>query len=244
MLPEYFKPQLDNKERPYKSMFFRIKRFTITCIITVVTTALITVGLFYLFKCVSKTQDPDYISIGASIVTFFSAAIAVICLLDNIVIRQFASNVNILESKYTGKISGWNFLRRYSYNMGAGSVNHKLSSAYYKLYISDEPKECISVVVPVLYADFFDTKCLNYLRNLKRIIPKYKKYIFDKQSTEDMSNKEEKQQHLYYLILPDILRSLFKGILYIRILRFSIILCNLLILSTIAMTIIFSVCVI
>lgn len=240
MLPEFIKPELDSKEEPYVDIGYFIKKIIVYFLVIAITTATVSLVTYHLFKIISQTCEPDYLSIGASLVTFFSAVIAVLCLLDNMAMKKFDENVNILENKYTGKISGWNFIHRFSYSLAKDSVNHRLCSAKYKFYYKDQPDGFVRIVVPILHADFIDTQCIKGIIALKKIIPTYKQYIFKNQVIKGDARKEEKMQHIYYLILPEILLSLYKGILLMRILRFAIIVCNLLILSSVVMTVISS----
>lgn len=239
MLPKYIEPQIYHKDNPYVGIKYYFKKYTLFALFLIATTAIAIVVPYFIFKTISQTEHSDFISLGASLVTFFSATIAVICLLDNLLIRQYDDNVKILESKYTGKNSGWSFVRRFSYKICKGSINHKLSNAKYIIYYNDDAQKYVEVIVPILYANFYDAPCIKSLLALRCLIPKYKKYIFNKHSTEDVLSIEENKQYIHYLILPEILRALFKDILYMRILRFLIFLCNLLILSTIVMTIVF-----
>lgn len=103
-----------NREKHY--MFIALK-----CIAFIVIFFIIILITHYFFEIIMlETTEGIYlnaVSVGASIVTVFSALIAVLSLLESNCLKKYDNDLHLLENRYLDgrRISGWEFLHRCSY---------------------------------------------------------------------------------------------------------------------------------
>ncbi len=245
-LPEYTNAELYNSKEP----LYNVKKYVLItilkCIIFIALCALIGYCTYLIFLC-CKTNDENYkftsISIGAALITFLSAVIAIFCIFDNVSNKAFEDNLDIIERKYLGgrKLASWTFLKRSSYFLKKSEFNYYVSSAYFTITYGENGQNSAQVIIPSLTADMTFVSSIKRLIMLSKIIPQYKQYILDislKIAAQD--TEKGKNEPMEYYILLDILATMNRNILLRKIIKFVIAICFLFIVSAILFTVLFA----
>ena len=103
--PKFKEAKYSTTSYPVRS---RIKHNITVAFKYILITALF-IFIYFICLCTIKTINPEatesisinIISIGASVVTFFSAIISILSLLDTICLKRYESNIRLLEKKNT-----------------------------------------------------------------------------------------------------------------------------------------------
>lgn len=196
---------------------------------------------FLFFLIIPKSDGNEYlnvISIGASLVTFSSAVISFLSLLDSNCLRKYNNDLILFESRYLNgiKISGWDFLHRHSFKKSKSNYNYFITSAQCVLYSGNKPKEMIEITIPALAIDFKDTHCLIQIMRLKKFIPSYLQYIYSEVKKVDTGSADDKNNPIYFITVPYHIIAMFKRILLHRFLTIMLILFFLSIISAVVVT--------
>lgn len=245
LYPEFRDAEYSITDIPPRS---RAKHFLTTFIkgfafITIFTAVSVVFCLFFNAILVRSTEDGriNAISVGASIVTVISAIVAVLSLLDADCMKKYDDDLRLLEKRYlNGRgITGWNFLHRNSFFYGDKHHinNYYISSACYKLYSGTGFAHSIDIIVPALSVDFKDIPCLLQIWRIRRFIPGYLRYINNEQQCFK-ADDTQKIQPVFFLPLPYHIISLYQRILMHKILRSTIAISSLSIISAILVTVI------
>lgn len=244
--PEFKEAEFSTTDIPIHRQFFRFCTFVYNNVIWIVFSILYGVGIYYFFNLVfSGINDNFYLnalSVGASLVTFFSAVVSVLSLLNADCMKKFEDDLKLLENRYLNgkKISGWEFLRRYSLSTSNG-FSYYISSACYKLYSDENDSRSLVVIVPSLEVDLHDVPCIKQIRKIKRFLPEYISYIcVEQKKYENMHDycKRINPPPNYYIPLPHHIIALYKKIFFHKALSHAILFCFLCIFATIIVTII------
>lgn len=204
------------------------------------------IAICFMLLCLLKLTISDrtegiylnVISISASIVTFFSAIISVLSLLDANCMQKYEDNLTLLEDRYLGgkRLPKWEFLKRCSYysKKNTKHSNYYITSAHYKLYCNNSPLQYLDITVPNLETDFHSVPCISSIIRIRSFIPRYLTYISDEQTKYNNSSQKPPN---YYIPLPNNIIALYKKILEHKVLKCSIFLCFMLIICAIIVTI-------
>lgn len=189
-----------------------------------------------------ETGGFDSLSVGAALVTFFSAMISLLSLSDSECMKKYESNLYILESRYLDnqKVSGWDFLQRHSYNLN--NVNYRITSAFFTLYAGSNPTEKFTIVIPALSVDTIDVHCIKEICRLKKFTPKFLKYLLNEKKTLESSGDYDelsKKDPIYYITLPNHISALYQNILKHKMIRYATIFCIIFLICATILTIIY-----
>lgn len=248
-LPEYNYAELHNCSQPISSR----KSYALNVCVAIMKFIIfigLCVGICWLTYIIflnCKTDDGNYrftsISIGAALITFLSAFISLFCIFDNIFGKIYEDNINIIERKYLNgkKLPRWSFLKRSSNFFKKGKINYYVSSAYFNIIYGENECNCEQITIPSLAVDMDIVLCFQRLFKLLIIIEPYKKYILSL-TDKNANTRSEKgsADPMEYYILLDILVSIDKSILCRKIIKFTICLFIVFILSTIVFTVLFA----
>lgn len=109
--PEFKEAEFSTTDIPIHRQFFRFCTFVYNNVIWIVFSILYGVGIYYFFNLVfSGINDSFYLnalSVGASLVTFFSAVVSVLSLLNADCMKKFEDDLKLLENRY---LNGKKFL--------------------------------------------------------------------------------------------------------------------------------------
>ena len=246
LLPEFENAQYIGATLNFKEYYKYISKIILKyALIIALFFAVFSITLFF-FKLIvpeiNKMDGFNSLSVGAALVTFFSAMISLLSLADSECMKKYESNLQILESRYLDnqKISGWNFLLRHSYNLNG--INYHITSAFFTLYANDDSSDKFKIVIPALSIDFHDTHCIKEIYRLKKFMPKFLKYILEKDSTfTDSSDagKLSKDTPIYYITLPNHISSLYQNILAHKLIKCAIMFCMLFLICATILTVIY-----
>lgn len=244
--PEFREAEFSTTDMPICNRFshyLRVVRNLVIRLILFASSGILTYWFFSIVFCeITSGIYLNVLSVGASLVTIFSAIISVLSLLDTNIIKKYEDDLALLESRYLNgrKISGWEFLRRYSHNP-SNKYNYYISSACYKLYYGDTEVESMEIVIPALEVDFHDAPCVKQICRIKNFIPKFIDYIYEEQikcnNNIDIGNELNIQPN-YYIPLPNHIIALYKKILFHRITNNAMFLCLLFIINAILVSIV------
>ncbi len=229
-----------NREKHY--MFIALK-----CIAFIVIFFIIILITHYFFKIIMlETTEGIYlnaVSVGASIVTVFSALITVLSLLESNCLKKYDNDLHLLENRYLNgrRISGWEFLHRCSYYTikSKKNNNYYIDSACYKLYSGNNDSQSLEIIVPALDVDFRDVPCIVQIFRIKKFIPEYLCYLNNEQRNYNNyfeCGKLLDKQPNFYIPLPYNIIALYKKILEHKILKYAVVFCFLFIISAIIVT--------
>lgn len=244
--PEFREAEFSTTDMPICNRFLhylKVARNTLIQVVLFTSSGLLTYCFFSIIFCeITSGIYLNALSVGASLVTVFSAIISVLSLLDTNIIKKYEDDLVLLENRYLNgkKISGWEFLRRYS-NKSSDNFNYYISSARYKLYYGDADIDSLEVVIPALEVDFHDVPCMKQIYRIKKIIPNFMNYIYDEQmkcNNNVAIGNETNIQPNYYIPLPNHIIALYKKILFHRITNNAMFLCLLFIINAILVSII------
>lgn len=242
MLPEYEPAELHNSAKPINGFKKHIFKIILKSAFFLGLCALIGYLTFLVFLgCNTDDANTSYtsVSIGAALITFFSAAISLMCIFDNKCKRAYEDSLNIIERKYLDgrKPASWSFLKRSSFFSKAGKINYTVLSAYFKINYGENGKNAANVTIPFLAADMTILSCLQRLALLSKITSQYKEYILEL-SAKNAQTDNENASMKYYILL-DVLTSMNKNILFGKLIMLTIKLCVMFILSSVIFTVLF-----
>ena len=240
---EYSTTDIPTRNRTVSNLLNILK-----CIFLIALFILINFVVSYFFKIILNGVGQgiylNAISIGASVVTVFSALISVFDLLNSNCMNSYQDDIELLECRYLNekKIFKWEFLKRNSYHKKnkIKIYNYYISSACYKLYSSDVDKDNLVVVVPALAVDFHDIPCVIQIMRIKQFIPEYLEYLNKKQKEYEKNKSNPKKLQdapCYYIPLPYHLIALYKKIIIHKILKFFTLICFLFVISAIIISV-------
>lgn len=233
---QYLGIVIDSKEY-CKYILKNIKK----CVIKIILFSLAFFLTFIFFNLIVpknyETGGFNSLSVGAALVTFFSAMISLLSLADSECMKKYESNLYILESRYLDnqKISGWDFLQRRSYNHN--DINYQIASAVFTLYASNDSKEKFTIVIPALSMDLTDAHCIKEIIRLKKFHPKFLKYLLNEKkilmNSKD-NNELSKNDPIYYITLPSHISALYQNVFKHKMIQYATMFClNFLICATI-----------
>ena len=242
--PEFREAEFSTTDMPIRNSFSHYLRFLRNLVIRLIlfsSSGILTYWFFgIIFREITSGIYLNALSVGASIVTVFSAIISVLSLLDANILKEYEDDLGLLESRYLNgkRISGWEFLRRYSHDP-SNKCNYYISSARYKLYCGDTETESIEIVIPALEVDFHDAPCVKQICRMKNFIPNFIDYIYEEQIKYNNANigNEINHQPNYYIPLPNHIIALYKKILFHRITNNAMFLCLIFIINAILVSI-------
>lgn len=238
---QYFGAVIGSKE--YCKYIFRI---IIKCLIKIIIFLAALCLTFIFFNLVvpknHETGGFDSLSVGAALVTFFSAMISLLSLADSECMKKYESNLYILESRYLDnqKVSGWDFLQRRSYNHN--DINYCITSAFFTLYAGNNPEEKFTIVIPALSMDMTDVHCIREIYRLKEFAPKFLKYLLnEKNSLRSSKDNDElsKNDPIYYITLPNHISALYQNVLKHKMIQCATMFCLIFLICAIILTIIY-----
>lgn len=189
-----------------------------------------------------ETGGFNSLSVGAALITFFSAMISLLSLADSQCMKKYESNLYILESRYLDnqKVSGWNFLQRRSYNHN--DINYLITSAFFTLYVGSDSTEAFTIVIPALSVDMTDAHCIREINRLKKFTPKFIKYLLEEEKSLRISRDNDelsKNDPLYYITLPDHISALYQNVLKHKMIQYATTSCLIFLICATILTIIY-----
>lgn len=241
--PEFREAECSITDIPIKKWHSVLIRVLVKILFYLVGLALILWSTSSFFEVVLKEYEAglylNAVSVGASIVTIFSAIISVLSLIDSDCLKKYEDDLNLLERRYLNgqKISGWEFLKRYSYNR---YHNYYVRSACFKLFSADDDSQHLEVIVPALSVDFKDVPCILQIIRLQLFIPKYINYLNNEQINYlKIKGQQENQMKSpdYFVPLPNHLVAIYKKILIHKLVKKLIVFCFLFVICAIAVAV-------
>lgn len=241
--PEFREAEYSTTDIPIKKWYSGLIRVLIKCFFYLVGLVLILWATSSFFEAVLKEFEAglylNAISVGASIVTIFSAIISVLSLIDSDCLKKYEDDLNLLERRYLNgqKISGWEFLKRSSCNK---YNNYYVRSACFKLFCTDDDSQYLEIVVPALSIDFKDVPCALQIIRLQLFIPQYLRYIENEQNNYlkiKQSQEYQDQSPDFFIPLPNHLIAVYKKILIHKLVKKLIIFCFLFVICAITITV-------
>lgn len=241
--PEFREAEYSTTDIPIKKWYSGLIRVLIKCFFYLVGLVLILWATSSFFEAVLKEFEAglylNAISVGASIVTIFSAIISVLSLIDSDCLKKYEDDLNLLERRYLNgqKISGWEFLKRSSCNK---YNNYYVRSACFKLFCTDDDSQYLEIVVPALSIDFKDVPCALQIIRLQLFIPQYLRYIKNEQNNYlkiKQSQEYQDQSPDFFIPLPNHLIAVYKKILIHKLVKKLIIFCFLFVICAITITV-------
>lgn len=246
LLPEFENAQYAGIVVDLKEHCKYIFTIILKCVINIALFLVAFFLTFIFFKFIVPANNEaggfNSLSVGAALVTFFSAMISLMSLADSECMKRYESNLHILESRYLNnkKISGWSFLQRRSHNLN--DVNYRITSASFTLYVGCDPSEKFKIPIPALSIDLSDAHCIREIYRLKKIAPKFLKYLLKedkKLRSSGNSDKPTEDDPVYYITLPNHISALYQNVLRHKIIKHATIFCLIFLICAIIITIIY-----
>lgn len=245
-LPEFEKAQYIGCTVGLKERCKYVVGIVLKCVIKTALFLTVFYLTFIFFKfIVPKNNEAgsfNSLSVGAALITFFSAMISLFSLADSECMKRYENNLQILESRYLNnqKIFGWNFLQRRSYNRG--NFNYQVNSAFFTLYADNNLSEKFKIAIPALSIDMLDAHCIREIYRLKKFTPKFVKYLLSEDKiliNYGNNDRSSKNAPLYYITLPNNISALYQNVLSHKIINHAIIFFLIFLICAIIITIIY-----
>lgn len=223
--PEFREAEYSTTDIPIRKWYSYLIQALMQCLFYSGSLFLILWATSFFFEVVLKEYEAgiylNAISVGASIVTIFSAIISVLSLIDSDCLKKYEDDLNLLERRYLNgkKISGWEFLKRSSCNK---YQNYYVRSACFKLFSADDDSQYLEIVVPALSIDFKDVPCALQIIRLQSFIPQYLYYIESEQNNFLKIQQPQKHQGEspdFFIPLPNHLIAVYKKILIHKLIK-------------------------
>lgn len=241
--PEFREAEYSTTDIPIRKWYSYLIHVLMQCFFYLGSLFLILWVTNFFFEVVLKEYEDglylNAISVGASIVTIFSAIISVLSLIDSDCLKKYEDDLNLLERRYLNgqKISGWEFLKRSSCNK---YYNYYVRSACFKLFFADNDSQYLEIVVPALFIDFKDVPCVLQIIRLQLFIPQYLHYIENEQNNYlkiKQSQEYQGQSPDFFIPLPNHLIAIYKKMLIHKLVKKLIIFCFLFVICAITITV-------